>query len=183
MNSTPSRSQPLIVPLLVLMIQCVFVFGLVSCGETKEAPKVNLNAVHIENGDECHLCGMIINQFAGPKGEMFEKGKSSVRKFCSINDLFAYMLQPENLHNTVKVYVHDMAIGTWEDTQEKQLIDAKEAWFVSGHKLQGAMGPSLASFKQQADAEAFIVAQGGDLLTFSDITLERLNQHATHMSM
>jgi len=181
MKKSPSRSQPLIVPLLVLMIQCVF--GIVSCGETQEAPKINLDAVHIDKTDECHLCGMIINKFAGPKGEMFEKGKTTVRKFCSINDLFAYMLQPENIHNAAKVYVHDMTLGSWEDTREKPLIDAKEAWYVTGHKLPGAMGPSLASFKKHTDAEDFIKAQGGKILAFSEITLDSLNQHTAHMGM
>lgn len=184
-HNTPdqSASQSPLVPLLVLLIQGLFVFGLVSCSENEPQTKQEISAVHINDHDECHLCGMLINQFAGPKGEMFEKNKSSVRKFCSVNDLFAYMLQPENIHNTSKAFVHDMASSPWDNTRETELIDAKQAWYVVGHKLPGAMGPALASFKQKNSAEAFANIQGGQVLAFVDITLDVLNQAMQAHSM
>lgn len=189
MNHKPphqNAKQSPLVPVLVLLIQGVLIFGIVSCSENDPKAKPEISAVHIEDQDECHLCGMLINQFAGPKGEMFEKNKSSVRKFCSVNDLFAYMLQPENIHNTAKAFVHDMTSSPWGNTREAELIDAKQAWYVIGHKLPGAMAPALASFKNKNSAEAFAKSQGGKVLAFSDISLEVLNQamhaHSMHQT-
>lgn len=158
----------------VLMTGLVFSFFLHGCSETPSESTEVFKAVHIDDTDECHLCGMVINQFPGPKGQLFEKNRQSVRNFCSTNDLFAYLLQPENKHQIARALVHDMTASAWNDTRETALIDVKDAWYVGGHKLPGAMGPTLASFKEKAAAQAFIEQQGGNLLAFKDITLTSL---------
>ena len=143
-----------------------------ACGNSNNEEAQSFTAVHIDNADECHLCGMVINQFPGPKGELFEKGKQTIRKFCSTVDLFSYALQPDNIHNINKILVHDMTNSPWKETQETELIDARTAWYVADHKLTGAMGPTIASFKTQSAAESFIAKQGGYTLKFSDISTE-----------
>jgi len=45
---------------------------------------------------------------------------------------------------------------------------------VAGHRLPGAMGPTLASFARRAEAEAFARAHGGRVLAYDEITLELL---------
>ncbi len=47
----------------------------------------NLAPVPFQNGEECHVCGMNIGDFAGPKGEAVAPG--AVRKFCSTAELLA----------------------------------------------------------------------------------------------
>jgi len=164
----------LLAAIQVLMIGLVFVITIQGCGDSLEKKPATFKAVHIDDADECHLCGMVINQFPGPKGQLFEKNKQSVRKFCSTNDLFAYLLQPENKYQIAKALVHDMSASVWNDTRETELIDAKDAWYVGGHKLPGAMGPTLASFKDQAVAQKFSEQQGGHLLRFEEIDLASL---------
>ena len=155
-----------------------------ACSHSNEETAPSFSAVHIDNADECHLCGMVINQFPGPKGELFEKGKQSVRKFCSTVDLFSYVLQPDIIHNINKILVHDMTKSAWNNTQETALIDAKDAWFVAGHDKPGAMGPTIASFKTRTAADNFITEQGGVALKFSDINANLiLNMNQARMAM
>lgn len=122
--------------------------------------------------DECHICGMIIQRFPGPKGEVFVTGSGQALKFCSTRDLFAYLMQPEAPATVRKIYVHDMAQTNWKSPSDTMLVDARSAWYVVDHPLKGAMGPTLASFKHQADAEAFARQAGGRVLRFDQINLD-----------
>ena len=133
--------------------------------------------VAIEESDECHLCGMLIKKFPGPKGEIYQRGQTQAQKFCSTRDLFSHFLQPENRSMVESIYVHDMAVSPWEKPDDSHLIDARAAWYVINHPKTGAMGATLASFKHRQDAESFIKQVGqGKIIRFEDITLELLNQ-------
>tara|TARA_R110001592_G_scaffold252395_2_gene515108 strand:- start:2417 stop:3007 length:591 start_codon:yes stop_codon:yes gene_type:complete len=136
----------------------------------------SISSLHINKSDECHLCGMVIQQFAGPKGLLEEKHPGAIRKFCSTNDFFSYVLQPENQHNIQKIYVHDMSEVEWSSPQDEKMIEADQAWYVAEHDLQGAMGPTIASFKTEVSAQNFQKKQGGYLLRFSDINLELMSK-------
>lgn len=130
----------------------------------------------IEAGDECHVCGMILARFPGPMGEVIADGQPRALKFCSTRDLFAYLLQPEAGAVVREVYVHDMAGARWDHPLDAPLVDARRAWYVAGHPLRGAMGPTLASFRERGDAEAFAQRFGGRILAFDQITLELIGQ-------
>ncbi len=148
---------------------------LISC-ENSDKTEVMHHAVAIESGDECHLCGMIISNFPGPKGELYSRGEDQVKKFCSTRDLFAYLLQPENTHRSTQVFVHDMASNFWDKPDDERFIDARTAFYVIDHSQQGAMGPTLASFESKSDAEKFSQIYGGSVITFSDITIDLLSK-------
>jgi copper chaperone NosL len=158
----------------------LFSFFLIACGNSEphdeQGHEDHKITAHINKSDECHLCGMVIQQFPGPKGQLEEKHSEQIRKFCSTNDLFSFMLQPENQHNIKSVYVHDMSNAAWDSPQDESMIEADKAWYVAGHKLQGAMGPTIASFKTETAAQNFQKKQGGYLLTFADINLELMNK-------
>lgn len=148
-------------------------FLLMGCGEDPQE-KMLKQAVAIESSDECHLCGMIIANFPGPKGEAFQKGHDDVMKFCSTRDLFSYLLQPENQRQVRQVFVHDMSKTPWQKPEDQYFIDAKEAWFVIGSSQTGAMGQTLASFSTKEDALAFSKKFGGKLYQFDEITIDIL---------
>lgn len=156
---------------------------LTGCSKTEEQITAAPEPVIIQNGEECDLCGMYINRFDGPKGQVFERGGVPAKRFCSTRDMFAYALQPEHKHRIEHIYVHDVATAPWNEQDKAQYIDAKTALFVTGHKLNGAMGPALASFSKQADAEHFIKENGGKILTFDEIdidTLSMMNHQTMH---
>lgn len=166
---------------LLLLLSIGFV--LLGCGKSEEATET-LQPIAIEQGDECHVCGMIITNYPGPKGEAYLRHVEVPLKFCSTRDLFSYLLQPENEPNVTAIYVHDMGTTEWEKPEDTALVDARTAWYVIEQPMTGAMGPTLASFKQQSAANAFIDKHGGKLLRFEDITLEVLAKlgrgHRTH---
>ncbi len=162
-----------------------FAFLVISaCSAEDTAKQVSNSPVAIESGDECHLCGMVITGFPGPKGELFEGRESHVRKFCSTRDLMSWYLQPENKPNSKDIYVHDMSRSDWNTPNDEHMINAKNAWFVAGSNMKGAMGPTLGSFSEKEQAEKFAANHGGKILTFAEITMDILNSgHAMKSGM
>jgi copper chaperone NosL len=148
-----------------------------ACSENNEQQKVIHQAVAMESSDECHLCGMLITHFDGPKGEVFRREQGdNVIKFCSTRDMFSYYLDPENTRNVSQILVHDMSKMPWgsDSIDDKHFIDAKNAWYVTGSEKTGAMGKTLASFSLKNDAQAFAKEFGGNVLGFKDVNQDSL---------
>ena len=156
-------------PIFALLILLV-----TACSEPAEEQQAAQKAMAIESHDECHLCGMIIKGFPGPKAQLYERGNKDSFKFCSTRDMFAYLLDPEHHHAIQTVYVHDMTVTPWEHPDDKTYIDARKAWYVAGHNHQGAMGPTLASFSDKEVANAFAKQYGGKVYSFDDINQQLL---------
>lgn len=144
------------------------------CGDERQSAQTPQQAMAIEAGEECHLCGMIITNFPGPKGQLTERGKSKQMKFCSTRDMMAYALDPEHAHHIQSVFVHDMAVNPWESPSEDTYIDGRTAWYVTRSSQKGAMGPTLATFKDKMAAEAFQRLYGGALKRFDELTIETI---------
>ncbi len=157
----------------VFLILMTFLFS--ACGNNEEQADATPQPEHFASGDECHVCGMLIEEFPGPKGEAITEKDQRVRKFCSTRDMFAWMLQPENVNRSHTLFVHDMAQTDWQSPDDAALIDAREAFYVIGSERDGAMGPTLASFAEKSGAEAFRKEYGGQVLAYRDITLEHIN--------
>lgn len=160
---------------VVRFFMSALVVALVGCSDDSAMTETVIKAAQIESGDTCHLCGMVILDFAGPKGELVMKGDTEARKFCSNLDMFSFYLQPENQHRATELYVHDMAISPWESPDDDHFMKAQDAWYVFGSNKTVAMGPSLASFSEEAAAQGFIEQFGGEMVQFNDISLELLN--------
>ncbi len=166
------RPRPLFPHLAMLCLWCI---GLLLGGCSEELDSISVPAPQtIEEHEECHVCGMIITRFPGPKGEVFVHHQTDAFKFCSTRDLFAWLLQPDSAALVEAVYVHDMAQTDWAHPDDTRMIDARTAWYVAGSKAHGAMGPTLASFRSREDAEAFARTEGGHILHYDDITLQTL---------
>jgi len=164
--------------LLALIIAFVIlIISLTSCSDKENQQQMLHQAVAMESSDECHLCGMLITRFDGPKGEVFRKETGEkVFKFCSTRDMFSYYLDPENKRNVAQMLVHDMSKMPWgsDSINDKYFIDAQVAWYVAGSEKTGAMGETLASFSQQKDAIAFVKEFGGQVLNFKEIEFDTL---------
>lgn len=144
----------------------LFSLFLAGCDNAAEET-ANLAPVPFQKGDECHVCGMLIEDFPGPKGEAVAPG--AVHKFCSTAELLGWWLQPENQHSGARLYVHDMARSDWNHPDDRHLVDATSAYYVVGVKRPGGMGATLASFAQRADADRMASAEGGRVLSFGEI--------------
>jgi copper chaperone NosL len=136
-------------------------------------------AVALQRGDECHLCGMIILNFPGPKSELYQQGSGTVRKFCSTRDMFSYALDPEHTSTLQSIWVHDMGKSAWDSPDDQYFTDARHAWYVINSEKSGAMGPALASFTKEQDAIDFAKQFQGDVLRYEELTLQVISSMTT----
>lgn len=157
-----------------LILIAALALGLAACSDNEQA-QMNLDPVAFHSGDECHVCGMIIQAWPGPKGEAIDAKTGQVMKFCSTTDMFSWLLQPENIHSDTAVYVHDMAQSHWDKPNDEYLIDARSAWYVQGSNKMG-MGPTLATFATEQAAQEFADKEGGKVLAFADINEQVLRE-------
>ncbi|SFT35302.1 nitrous oxide reductase accessory protein NosL [Halomonas saccharevitans] len=160
-------------PRLPILLTLLLVL-LTGCSESD--PETLAAPVPIADGDSCHVCGMLIQNFPGPKGEAFLKGQDTPSKFCSTLELFTFLKQPENETRLSHAYVHDIGKTTWQQPADEAFVPASDAWYVVGHDRRGAMGHTLASFAERDDAEAFREEHGGQLVAYEEIDLDLLGR-------
>ena len=94
--------------------------------------------------------------------------------FCDPMALFSTLLAGEQVRAVQAVYVQDMGKADWNEPKG-HWIDAKTAVYVLGSKRHGSMGPTIASFAQEADAAKFAGEHGGKVLRFADIKLDMVD--------
>lgn len=144
--------------------------ALIACSQGNSVPE-QLVAQSISEHDRCHLCGMMITKYPGPKGALQLKSAEISPKFCSTRDMFNFALQPENKRQISHLMVHDMSVTEWKNPQDTSFIDATKAWYVYGTSRKAVMGSAVASFSTKASAEAFAEEFGGAVLQYEQITL------------
>lgn len=128
-------------------------------------------APSIGSHDRCHLCGMMITKYPGPKGALLLKSAKIEPKFCSTRDMFNFVLQPENQRQISHLMVHDIGATKWDNPQDSAFIDATKAWYVYGTSRQAVMGSAVASFATKESAQTFAEEFGGAVLQYEQITL------------
>jgi copper chaperone NosL len=118
-----------------------------------------------------HYCGMTLQDHAGPKGQIFVKGRAAPVWFSSIKQVFAYTLLPEEPKGLAAIYVNDMAAaGPDGATDLNAWVDARQAFYVIGSRFIGGMGAEDAMpFSDQARALAFAQTHGGRVVRFADV--------------
>ncbi|MFC4527149.1 nitrous oxide reductase accessory protein NosL [Dyella halodurans] len=116
----------------------------------------------------CQLDGMALADYPGPKGQIrYADGDTAY--FCDTLELLSMVISPEQVRAMAGAYTQDMAKADWDHPQG-HWIEATKAFYVRGSRRNGSMGPTLASFAQRADAEAFAQQQGGQVFAFAQIT-------------
>lgn len=160
--------------LLRILLTFAVVMLLTACNSADDAA-LELQAKNFHPDDECHVCGMMVSDFPGPKGQAV--GRDGTRVFCSAAELVGWWLQPENRVAGARLYVHDMAYGSWEQPDDERLIDATAAWYVVETELHSAMGATLASFADEKAARALAEKHHGRVLRFDELDASVLLQH------
>lgn len=139
-----------------------------------------------DNSTACELDGMILADYPGPKGQVqVDGGQAETLFFCDTVELLATLLRPEQVRKVKAAYVQDMGQAEW-DNPRGHWIDVKSAWFVVGGKRKGSMGPTIATFAQEPDAQKFTREYGGKAVRFGDITPDMVDlsggaQHDSRM--
>ena len=146
---------------------------LAGCGD-KAAEQQSLAPVEIDRSTSCELDGMLLADYPGPKAQIHYAGQEKPSFFCDTIELFNTLLAGEQVRAVRAVYVQDMGKADWNEPKG-HWIDAKTADYVLGSKRHGSMGPTIASFAQEADAAKFAGEHGGKVLRFADIKLDMVD--------
>ena len=158
---------------LVALAALGAVGGLTGCGD-QAAETQSLAPVEIDRATSCELDGMLLADYPGPKAQVHFAGQAQPSFFCDTVELFNTLLAGEQVRPVKAVFVQDMGQASW-DEPKGHWIDAKTAIYVLGSKRHGSMGPTIASFAQEADATKFAGEYGGKVLRFGDIKLDMVD--------
>lgn len=142
---------------------------LTACGPSGNAGSKALVAVEIDANTSCALDGMLLADYPGPKAQIHYGDRPEPDFFCDTVEMFGLYFKPEQVRPVKGMFVQDMSKADWNQPRGAW-IDAKTAWYVVGSRRHGSMGPTIASFAQQADAEKFAAEHGGKALYFDAIT-------------
>ena len=142
--------------------------SLAGCGE-RAADAQSIAPKEFAADTACELDGMTLADYPGPKAQIHYADAAAPMFLCDTVELFSTLLQPEQVRKVQAVYVQDMGRADW-DQPRGHWIDARSALFVRGSKRLGSMGPTLASFAQEADAKKFVGEYGGTMLRYGEIT-------------
>lgn len=162
-----------------LLVVCVAATFLAACSEP-EGPTA-LVPVEIDRTTACSLDGMLLGDYPGPKAQIHYADRPEPEFFCDTVEMFAQYLQPEQVRPVRAMFVQDMGKADWNEPRD-HWIEAKSAWYVHGSSRHGSMGPTIASFALEADAQKFAAEHGGKVLAFADVTpdMADLTGGATH---
>ncbi|HRP94756.1 MAG TPA: nitrous oxide reductase accessory protein NosL [Rhodocyclaceae bacterium] len=143
---------------------------LAACGQASDGTK-GVVAVEIDRSTSCALDGMLLADYPGPKAQIHYANRSEPDFFCDTVEMFHVHLNPEIVQPVRAMFVQDMGKADWDDPRG-HWIDARSAWYVHGSSRRGSMGPTLASFADEAGARAFAQEFGGNVLRFDDVTAD-----------
>ena len=152
-----------------VLILALSLLALAACKE--DAQDVSAGALTAESVG--HYCQMNLLEHPGPKAQVHLEGLPGMPLFFSqVRDAIAYMRGPEQVAPILAVYVNDMgrAGATWEKPGDGNWIPAAAAFYVVGSAREGGMGaPETVPFSSRDAAEAFAKAEGGAVLTLTEI--------------
>jgi copper chaperone NosL len=150
-----------------LLLAALAAATLAACGQPDNPAAVA--PLEITHGTSCALDGMLLADYPGPKAQIHYAGQAEPDFFCDTVEMFNLYLKPEQVRAVRGLFVQDMGKADWDQPRD-HWIDAKTAYYVHGSKRHGSMGPTIASFAQQADAAKFATEHGGKVYRFADIT-------------
>ncbi len=152
-----------------LILTLTLAFALSACNKQP----TTVTPHELTAGDSCSLDGMTLLDFPGPKAQIhYANGEKDL--FCDTTEMFSIYLQPEQQKRVTGIFTQDMGKTSWEEPRGNW-IDAKQAFYVLGSKCYGAMGPTIASFAQQKDAETSAAQYGGQVQRFDQVTMEMVD--------
>ena len=159
--------------------------GLLGGCADKASTETALTPVEIERGTACALDGMLLADYPGPKGQIHYADKATPDFFCDTMELLSTLLAGEQVRPVRIAYVQNMAKADWNQPQG-YWIDAKTAFYVIGGKRNGSMGPTIATFADEADAQNFTKEYGGKVMRFAEIKPDMVDlrggaSHDMHM--
>jgi len=154
----------------ILLVAFAGTLFLAGCNDQKTAeappPPFEMTATAIG-----HYCGMNVLEHTGPKGQIILASRKDPVWFSSARDAISFTMLPEEPKDIRAIYVSDMAKApNWDNPGTTNWVDAKQALFVIGSRMQGGMGGDEAvPFSDRSAAEKFAAENGGRVVAFSEV--------------
>ena len=158
--------------------------------DTESAQTSTPQPMVIPQDVSCGKCGMYPAKYPRWQSQIIFKD-GSMTPFDGCKCMFSFMSAMDKYDNAhsmddvAAVLVKDFNTGKW--------INGVDAHFVVGSNMMGPMGKELIPFADQAAAMAFHNEQGGNMMSYAEITPEVLNslmggmkkhgQGSKHMNM
>jgi copper chaperone NosL len=161
---TPARRR-------LLIAACAAPFAAMLAGCERSEAKIASKPAEIDPASTCDLDGMLLADYPGPKGQILYAGTAAPVFCCDTVELFSLLLKPEQVRPVRAAFVQDMARADW-DQPRGHWIDAQAGFYVVGSRRHGSMGPTFASFAEEAAAAGFAREHGGKVLRFAEVTPE-----------
>jgi len=145
------------------VVVCLFLAFAVAIGRADGAEPIQPTAE-----DKCPVCGMFTARYSNFVAEIIFKDDSYVT-FDGPKDMFKYYLNLETFaKGRTKTEVDSIYVTEYYGLV---LIDARQAYFVTGSDVHGPMGHELIAFSNREDAEVFKKDHRGTaLLEFGEVT-------------
>ena len=154
--------------------------ALAGCLDDDEADEATPDPVDLA-GQECDVCGMLIDEHHGPAGQAFFEDAPDARdgpaRFDSVTELIAYLDERAAAGEEPRaIYVTDYSRVDYEVTEidggkyvsshvdSDVFADAETLEYVTGSEVEGAMGADHLPFSDPDDAAAFVAAHGGEVV-------------------
>jgi nitrous oxide reductase accessory protein NosL len=149
---------------------------LAKAGIAKENPMLVQNRLKkgviiepMDKKDQCPVCGMYPARYPQNKCQIIATNKK-VYHFCSTQCLFEFLKSSQKYVKAdvkpFRIWVIDYPTGAW--------ISGKTAYYVVGSGKQGPMGWEAFAFDKKKDAENFTAKEGGKVLVFSKVDIDRI---------
>ncbi|MGO9755751.1 MAG: nitrous oxide reductase accessory protein NosL [Roseiarcus sp.] len=125
----------------------------------------------VSDDSVAQFCGMLLNEHAGPKAQIFIRGLPDPYWFATVRDAFAFVMLPEMPKAIAAIYVNDMAkVTNWERPEPGLWVEASQAFFVIGSRRRSGMNSDEAiPFGTSAAAQNFVAVEGGRIVRFDDM--------------
>jgi copper chaperone NosL len=125
---------------------------------------------------KCPVCGMNVKASDDWTAEIHYNDQTKLM-FESPGDMLAFYTSPkaygtDGMHQD-RANIERIVV---KDYRSKQPTDAHQARFVFNSKIEGPMGPEFLPFDKKEDAETFVAANGGTLLSLDQVTSEMVRE-------
>jgi copper chaperone NosL len=127
----------------------------------------------IDPDSRCPVCGMMPAKYPLWIAQIHAVDGEPVF-FDGVKDMMAYYFEPEVYGGSPSLDDADIYV---RDYYRQEYIDGRSGFYVVGSDVMGPMGYELIPFAERGAAEQFLADHNGDtILSFTEITLERINE-------
>ncbi len=121
----------------------------------------------VDDKDHCLVCNMYPARYPRHKCQITTQEKET-HHFCSTQCLFEFLKHPREYAKKdfvpFRIWVIDFPTGAW--------ISGKTAYYVTGSRQHGPMGPEAIVFDKKKAAGDFTGKEGGKVLTFTQVAID-----------